>query len=1115
MLNLSDQIIDKYRMPILTQQDINRHLNRTYIDRGRAYYRQGRVLDIDIQKQGQQLVSQVKGSGRKTYQVIVNLDNSKTNVLQDIRGHCSCPIGYNCKHVAAVLFSYASELSPAKTQTTTKTTEIPLDPNLRTWLKNISTSQQPTPSATETVANDYQLHYVLRIEVLTNNQQQLIVEMYKTRRLKSRNAWSKGKQMWRVSESSANFLTEQDRELAKLLDADLSDYYYSREDNVLKGEVATYLLKRILKTGRCHWATMQSPIITLGENLQGVLDWQIKDQEAKIMITEPSGLALLPLPNPWYIDTAQHQIGQLQTEWPETIASSLVQAPAIPVTQCAKVAELLQKQFPDNPLPLPSVEIRKPKKGVKPVPALTLISIEATERYYYSDAWKDYAELMIDYDGHRVHPMDPQATLLNQVDDHFDQISRQISVEKKHQKTLLKAGLSKDSSNTNNTHLQHGLRYKHPDNEDGWVAFVSQQVPELREKGWKIDIDPTFRFNLVEADEWYAEIEEGSGEDWFNLELGVTIDGKPFNLLTTLVNFIQRESQAKTLDSFLDHAPDKELRLPLDDGRLLRVPFGKVQHIIETLVELYDPKSLDADGNLTLSRYQATQLTALSEADLKWGGDQGPRRFAQQLAEFEGIETVEPPVALEADLRPYQKQGLNWLQFLREYGLSGILADDMGLGKTVQALAHILTEKEAGRSEHPSLVIAPTSLMVNWAREAKKFAPSLSILTLQGANRQSHFDSIVDYDVVLSTYPLLPRDDEVLLAQQWHILILDEAQYIKNPRSKVAIVARKLKANHRLCLTGTPIENHLGELWSQFHFLMPGLLGDEKRFRHIFRKPIEIQGDQKRQNQLKQRLAPFILRREKALVAKELPAKTEIITDVELVGTQQQLYETVRVAMHNKIRKEIDKKGIQRSQIIILDALLKLRQICCDPRLLKMEAAKKVKESAKLERLMEILPEMLSEGRRVLLFSQFTSMLTLIGQELEKQDIPYVKLTGQTVDRATPIDQFQNEEVPLFLISLKAGGAGLNLTAADTVIHYDPWWNPAVERQATDRAHRIGQKNKVFVYKFITQGSVEEKINNLQQKKQALADALFDGKQTKTALTREDLQNLFEPLTSA
>ena len=402
--------------------------------------------------------------------------------------------------------------------------------------------------------------------------------------------------------------------------------------------------------------------------------------------------------------------------------------------------------------------------------------------------------------------------------------------------------------------------------------------------------------------------------------------------------------------------------------------------------------------------------------------------------------------------------------------------------------------------------------MVNWTREATKFAPSLRIVTLQGTDRQRHFAHIPEYDLVLSTYPLLPRDSNVLLNQHWHLLILDEAQNIKNPRAKVAQTARRLQADYRLCLTGTPIENHLGELWSQFHFLMPGLLGDEKRFRHLFRRPIENQDDHHRQKQLKQRVAPFILRREKAQVAQELPEKTEIIADVELSGGQQQLYETVRIAMHDKIRREIDKRGIERSQMIILDALLKLRQICCDPRLLKLGAARNVNESAKLQRLMELLPAMISEGRRILLFSQFTSMLALIEKTIAGHKINYVKLTGKTKDRAKPIDQFQQGDVPLFLISLKAGGAGLNLTTADTVIHYDPWWNPAVERQATDRAHRIGQKNKVFVYKLITQGTVEEKINHLQQKKQALADALFDGKQNKTALTRDDLHHLFAPL---
>lgn len=659
---------------------------------------------------------------------------------------------------------------------------------------------------------------------------------------------------------------------------------------------------------------------------------------------------------------------------------------------------------------------------------------------------------------------------------------------------------------------QAALRFYHSDEDNGWMRFSSEHIESLRNKGWQIIIDPSFRFEVVDGDEWYANLDDSAGEDWFNLELGVNIDGEQFSLLPVIINFIQQQTRAKTLQHVLAFDDDYSLFISLDDGRKLRMKLGKIRSIIETLVELYDPNVLDDEGKLKLSRYQAGQLSSLDDGDLKWAGASAPRLFADKLSGFKQIENVSVPTTLKAELRPYQQQGLNWLQFLREYDLAGILADEMGLGKTIQALAHILKEKESGRMTSPCLIVATTSLMVNWSNEIKQFAPSLNVLISQGDERKQYFDTFLDYDIVLTTYPLLPRDNEVLVNQHWYLLILDEAQYIKNPRSKVAEVARQLKANHRLCLTGTPMENHLGELWSQFHFLMPGLLGNEKQFRQLFRKPIENMADKVRQQQLNKRLAPFLLRREKSVVAKELPEKTEIINTVELSGKQRQLYETIRVAMNDKVRKEIDSKGIARSQIIILDALLKLRQVCCDPRLVKLDAAKKVKNSAKLEQLMEMLPEMILEGRRILLFSQFTSMLSLIEEALKKQKIAYVKLTGQTKDRATPINQFQDKEVPLFLISLKAGGAGLNLTAADTVIHYDPWWNPAVEAQATDRAHRIGQKNKVFVYKFITAGTVEEKINVMQQKKKALADALFGDAKKTEGITEHDIQALFEPL---
>ncbi|MGL5632966.1 MAG: DEAD/DEAH box helicase, partial [Azovibrio sp.] len=464
-------------------------------------------------------------------------------------------------------------------------------------------------------------------------------------------------------------------------------------------------------------------------------------------------------------------------------------------------------------------------------------------------------------------------------------------------------------------------------------------------------------------------------------------------------------------------------------------------------------------------------------------------------------------------LRDYQRTGLAWLQYLREQGIAGILADDMGLGKTAQTLAHLLLEKEAGRLDKPALIVLPTSLVFNWKSEASRFAPDLKILSLHGVGRKQLFDAIPDHDVVLTTYPLLWRDSEILSSYEYHLLILDEAQTVKNSRSRSAGIVRQLKARHRLCLTGTPLENHLGELWAQFDFLLPGFLGDHKSFTRLWRNPIEKQGDLLRRELLARRLRPFILRRRKDEVAKELPQKTTILRTVELSGSQRDLYETVRVAMDEKVRSEIASRGFRRSQIVILDALLKLRQVCCDPRLVKSPAARRVKERAKLELLMDMLPELVSEGRRILVFSQFTTMLDLIQEELRAANLDFVRLTGDTLDRETPIRIFQAGGVPIFLISLKAGGVGLNLTTADTVIHYDPWWNPAVENQATDRAHRLGQDKPVFVYKLIVAGSIEEKILALQEKKAELAAGILsDDRQSDIKFNEYDLAALFEPL---
>ncbi|MCX7233672.1 MAG: DEAD/DEAH box helicase, partial [Burkholderiales bacterium] len=555
--------------------------------------------------------------------------------------------------------------------------------------------------------------------------------------------------------------------------------------------------------------------------------------------------------------------------------------------------------------------------------------------------------------------------------------------------------------------------------------------------------------------------------------------------------------------------------LPRTQGGFVRLPTAGLKPWLGALLELVGERGRDLSGDsLKLSRLDALRTAVGLGEGAVWAGAQALRDLAQQLVGQLELPAAAVPPSVQASLRPYQQQGLNWLQFLRTHGLNGILADDMGLGKTLQTLAHIQLEKDAGRLSAPALIIAPVSLLGNWQREALRFCPQLRSLIVHGKDRHDAAQSVQDFDLVIAPYSLLQRDRERWLQGQWHLVVLDEAQNIKNASTQAAQVAAQIKSRHRLCLSGTPMENHLGELWSLFHFLMPGFLGSEARFKALFRNPIEKQGRPERLAQLRARITPFMLRRTKALVAHELPPKVETLLRVELSGKQADLYETIRLGMEKTVREALDRQGLAKSQITILDALLKLRQVCCDPRLVKLSAATKVKTSAKLEQLMTLLPDMLAEGRRILLFSQFTGMLTLIEAELKKHQIPWIKLTGQSQKRDALIEQFTSGSVPLFLISLKAGGVGLNLPQADTVIHYDPWWNPAVETQATDRAHRIGQTQSVWVLKLVAQGTIEERILALQERKAALAEGMYSGSVGRRAplFTESDLSELLRPL---
>ncbi len=697
-------------------------------------------------------------------------------------------------------------------------------------------------------------------------------------------------------------------------------------------------------------------------------------------------------------------------------------------------------------------------------------------------------------------------------------IRRHPEAEARHRQTLASQGLHTALRRSEALPETAGELLELAD-DDSWLRWVRQELPRLREQGWHIEMRPDFHYDLLEVDDWHLRLEPTPEQDWFDLEMGIEVQGQRLNLLPILLQAIRHSPWLLTPEALARRADDELLLVPLQrsQGPVQRIalPFGRLRPLLENLGELFFHSPGEAPQSLRLARPDAARLAALEEdLPLHWQGGEALRDFARRLRELPQQE-VRAPAGLQAELRPYQLQGLAWLQTLRELGVGGVLADDMGLGKTLQTLAHILLEKEAGRLDAPVLIVMPTSLIPNWQDEAARFAPELRVLALHGPGRAALFQELERADLLLTSYALLSRDIKALARQSYHLLILDEAQNLKNPRSKAAQAARELCARHRLCLTGTPMENHLGELWSLFHLLMPGWLGDQQAFKQDYRTPIEKQGDLARLAHLKARVKPFLLRRTKEQVAPELPPKSEITQYLELTEVQRTRYEALRLAMDRKIRAEIERQGLARSQLLILEALLRLRQICCDPRLLDDEAAAacKASDSAKLNALLPMLEELFAEGRRVLLFSQFTGMLELIGAELKARKIPYALLTGNTRDRRAPVQDFQSGRLPLFLISLKAGGAGLNLTAADTVIHFDPWWNPAAEAQASDRAYRIGQDKPVFVYRLIARGSVEEKIQQLQKAKAELARGLLEGTvQGDWRMDEEDIAALFAPL---
>ncbi len=632
------------------------------------------------------------------------------------------------------------------------------------------------------------------------------------------------------------------------------------------------------------------------------------------------------------------------------------------------------------------------------------------------------------------------------------------------------------------------------------LNFLGSHVPALRRLGWRLELEGRVSGFMDSLDFATPVVRITSPENqkgWF--EVGFDFENAGGDRLTPAE--IQRALRKG--ESFVEHG-----------SRTVMLDSGAIESMMEVFRDCASGEGGEAGAfrmPAVYAAYVKSSLDALDGVDVEapppW------RSAAERQARTLDIEPVPLPESLESILRPYQKDGINWLRFLEVNTFGGILADEMGLGKTLQALAWLQMERHhpVVRGK-PALIVCPTSLVGNWAEEAQKFTPQLRVLPITGADRHSKWAELPNADLVITSYALIRRDVAHYLEHDFGILVLDEAQHIKNRSTQNAITAKELRADHKLVLTGTPIENSVSDLWSIMDFLMPNYLGTHESFRRNVEAPLAAGGPEAEaaQLRLRRKLQPFLLRRLKVEVARDLPARIERIATCTLSADQKAVYKQLVESSRNKLSDLVARQGLQRSRMEVLKTLLRLRQVCCHLDLLRMEGLAVEAPSAKMDLFFELLDEAMDGGHRVLVFSQFVSMLAILRRQLDQRQIPYCYLDGSTKDRMAVVHQFNTDRsIPLFLISLKAGGTGLNLTGADMVIHYDPWWNPAVEDQATDRAHRIGQKRTVYSVKLITKGTVEEKVLALQREKKAVINAtLSSGESVLNSLTWNDIQDL-------
>jgi superfamily II DNA or RNA helicase len=1103
------------------------------IGRSVAYASDG---DVErVRREGDDIFATVQG--HQTYRVHIvtkdlQCDEEHGILAGELETSCTCPVAWHCKHAAAALIALARSLGipdgldedgdkpsaealaqaapvrpgvPMPSLPVAKAQRDDVTMQFGSWLRSVGQRDV-------TWSGEHRLCWHLMPPRPGQELRWRAVPVL-ARRLKS-GAWGVGKRftdIGRVVEQIGSSVPHADGLLLRRVAA-LRHPHHVWEEGWLDAACGAggELIEALIASGVCYLESFAHGPLRVGPTMQVELAWRGGDDGWRLELQLPRG-RMIPTWPPWWIDG--DEAGPLESGLDNAAFDAVRTMPLVPIALLPTALPVLARLVPG----LPDAPVAP--TAVPPSGYLLRCRVRFAPQNGYLHAgfdaeslavWMRYGEVLVDADGTAaarapdgslvVRDLPAERSLINQlagfglVTDQDLKLARGAGAPRAAVPLLVHRASLEAAQRSGQQR----------------IGLPTAVVVAARAAGWTVEGDDSAVAPDLAAETVEVAIGEPNGIDWFELHLGISLGGERIDVTPVIARLVAGGPGAQAELPRIELAGRTWLLMALPDGRLVRLPEAEVVRLATRIEAMFDAQPAAGRG------WKVEPALALQLDELAGGrGLVGERltRAVDALRRLSSPEDAAPPAGLTASLRSYQRIGLGWMQRLREAGMGGVLADDMGLGKTVQTIAFLCDEHAAGRLDHPALVVCPASVVGTWRHELARFAPGLHVGLLHGSDRPRDSAALAGYHVLITTYGTLVRDQDLLESCDLHLVICDEAQTIKNATAKAGVAVRRLRARHRLALSGTPLENHLGELHTLMHWLVPGLLGDRARFDRTFRKPIEQSGDLERARLLRQRIAPFVLRRTKAQVAPELPPRTEVLVPLDLTATQRELYESVRLSMDKRVREALADKGLARSRIDILDALLKLRQVCCDPRLVRGGAVK-VAASAKLDWLSETLPELVEDGRRILLFSQFTSLLDLVEQDvLKPAHLEWLRLDGATRDRQDLVERFQAGEVPVFLLSLKAGGTGLTLTAADTVILLDPWWNPAAEAQAADRAHRIGQDKPVFIYRPVCSGTVEERIQALQARKRGLADALWDGSgQVGGELSEDDLDALLAPL---